>query len=134
PAVSFELNSEGARKFSDVTGANIGRYLAIVLDNRIISAPRIDGRIGAQGQIFGNFTTQSAQDLALVLRSGALPAKLDYLQEQTIGATLGAASIRKGMIASLFGLMSNLFTSIFVSKTLYEMVLSGRQQVQTLSI
>ena len=74
-------------------------------DNRVFSAPRIDGRITDQGQIFGSFTPQEANDLALVLRSGALPARLDYLQEQTIGASLGADAIRSGIIASVVGLM-----------------------------
>jgi preprotein translocase subunit SecD len=104
PAVSFSLNSEGARKFAQVTGANIGRQLAIILDNRVFSAPTIESRINDQGRINGSFTSQEAQDLALVLRSGALPARLDYLQEQTIGPSLGADSIRSGVIASLVGL------------------------------
>jgi preprotein translocase subunit SecD len=105
PAVSFTLSGDGARRFGQVTEQNIGRYLAIVLDNRVFSAPRIDGRITDQGQIYGSFTPQEANDLALVLRSGALPARLDYLQEQTIGASLGADAIRSGVIASVVGLL-----------------------------
>ena len=105
PAVSFNLSADGARRFGQVTEQNIGRYLAIVLDGRVFSAPRIDGRITDQGQIYGSFTQQEASDLALVLRSGALPARLDYLQEQTIGPTLGADSIRSGVIASVVGLL-----------------------------
>jgi preprotein translocase subunit SecD len=105
PAVSFTLSGDGARRFGQVTEQNIGRYLAVVLDNRVDTAPRIDGRITDQGQIFGNFTQQEASDLALVLRSGALPARLDYMSEQTIGASLGADSIRSGVVASVVGLL-----------------------------
>ena len=104
PDVDFTLTNEGARKFGKATGENIGRYLAIVLDGQIRSAPRIDGRITDQGQITGGFSTQEATDLALVLRSGALPASLTYLEERTIGPTLGADSIRSGVMASLVGL------------------------------
>jgi preprotein translocase subunit SecD len=105
PAVSFSLNQEGARKFGQVTGANIGRQLAIILDSRVFSAPVIESRITDEGRINGSFTSQEAQDLSLVLRSGALPAQLTYLQEQAIGPTLGADSIRSGVIASLAGLV-----------------------------
>jgi preprotein translocase subunit SecD len=105
PAVSFSLNQDGARKFGDVTGNNIGRQLAIVLDNRIFSAPRIDGRITDEGQIYGSFTSQEAQDLSLVLRSGALPASLTYLEERTVGPSLGADSIRAGVTAAAGGLV-----------------------------
>jgi preprotein translocase subunit SecD len=104
PAVGFTLNSSGAASFARVTGENIGRFLAIVLDKSVQSAPRINGRIAADGQIAGGFTQEEAQDLALILRSGALPATLTYLQEQTIGPTLGADSIRAGVLASLAGL------------------------------
>ena len=71
---SFTLTNEGSRKFGKVTGDNIGRSLAIVLDNRVVSAPRIDGRITSDGIIYGSFTTQEVADLSLTLRSGALPA------------------------------------------------------------
>ena len=105
PAVGFTLNSSGAASFARVTGENIGRFLAIVLDKTVQSAPRINGRIAADCQIAGGFTQEEAQDLALILRSGALPATLTYLQEQTIGPTLGADSIRSGVLASLAGLL-----------------------------
>jgi preprotein translocase subunit SecD len=111
PAVGFTLNSSGAASFARVTGENIGRFLAIVLDKTVQSAPRINGRIAADGQIAGGFTQEEAQDLALILRSGALPATLTYLQEQTIGPTLGADSIRSGVLASVAGL---LLISIFM--------------------
>jgi preprotein translocase subunit SecD len=105
PAVSFTLNTEGGRRFGTITGENIGRYLAIVLDGRVQSAPRIEGRITTDGRITGSFTQQEVQDLSLVLRSGALPASLTYLEERTIGPTLGADSIRAGVMASLAGLL-----------------------------
>jgi preprotein translocase subunit SecD len=105
PAVSFSLKADGARKFGKATGENVGRQLAIVLDNRIESAPRIDSRITDEGRITGHFTQKEAQDLSLVLRSGALPASLTYLQEETVGATLGADSVRAGLIASLCSLL-----------------------------
>jgi preprotein translocase subunit SecD len=104
PAVSFSLKPDGATKFGNFTGANIGRYLAIVLDKRVVSAPVIEGRITDEGRLSGNFTQQEASDLALTLRSGALPASLTYLYERTIGPSLGADSIRAGIISSLVGL------------------------------
>ena len=105
PAVSFSLNREGSRKFGNVTGANIGRRLAIILDGRVQSAPTIEGRITDEGRIYGTFTQQEAADLSLVLRSGALPASLTYLEERTVGPTLGRDSIRAGVYASITGLL-----------------------------
>ncbi|MEO5898327.1 MAG: protein translocase subunit SecD [Vicinamibacterales bacterium] len=105
PAVRFTLTSEGARKFGKITGENIGRSLAIVLDNRVQSAPRIDGRITDEGRISGSFTTEEVSDLSLVLRSGALPASLTYLEERVVGPSLGADSIRSGVMASVVGLV-----------------------------
>ena len=105
PAVRFMLTTDGARKFGRLTGDNIGRQLAIILDNRVFSAPRIDGRITDEGRIYGRFTTEEVNDLSLVLRSGALPATMSYLEEQVIGPTLGADSIRSGVLASLAGLV-----------------------------
>ena len=105
PAVHFELKSQGAQKFGKLSGENIGRYLAIVLDNRVVSAPRLEGRITDQGRISGGFTSESANDLALTLKSGALPASLTYLEEEVVGPTLGADSIRSGVIASTVGLV-----------------------------
>src|SRR5687767_8276602 len=83
PAVQFSLTNEGSRKFGKVTGENIGRYLAIILDKRIQSAPRIEGRIDDEGRIYGAFTTEEVNDLSLKLRSGALPASMSYLEERT---------------------------------------------------
>ncbi len=105
PAVSFTLSSEGAEKFADFTGKNVGRDLSIVLDGRVESVARIDDRIRGEGRISGNFTNEEVQNLSLILRSGSLPAKLNYLEEQTIGPSLGADSIRSGIIASLVGLL-----------------------------
>jgi preprotein translocase subunit SecD len=87
-----------------VTGDNIGRALAIILDNRVQSAPRIEGRITDNGRIYGSFTQEQVADLALVLNSGALPASMSYLEERVIGPTLGQDSIRAGVMASLTGL------------------------------
>jgi preprotein translocase subunit SecD len=104
PAVSFSLNNEGGRKFGKVTSENIGRSLAIILDGRVQSAPRIESRINNEGRITGSFTNEEVQNLSLVLRSGALPATLTYLAERTIGPSLGADSIRSGVTASVVGL------------------------------
>jgi preprotein translocase subunit SecD len=105
PAVSFTLSSEGGRKFGNVTGENMGRQLAIILDGRVQSAPAIQGRITTDGRITGSFTNEEVNNLSLILRSGALPAKLDYLSERTIGPSLGADSIRSGIWASTVGLL-----------------------------
>jgi preprotein translocase subunit SecD len=114
PAVSFTLNNDGARKFGAFTGANVGKLLAIVLDGKVQSAATIEMRINADGRITGSFTQQEAADLALVLRSGALPANLDYLEQRTVGPTLGADSIRAGLTASLAGLcMVALFVLVY---------------------
>jgi preprotein translocase subunit SecD len=104
PAVSFSLNQEGARKFGTATEQNIGRQLAIILDNRVFSAPVVQSRISDEGRISGSFTQQEAQDLSLTLRSGALPASLTYLEERTVGPSLGADSIKAGVTAGVGGL------------------------------
>lgn len=104
PAVGFSLKADGAVKFGNATGQNIGRRLAIILDNRVHSAPTIEGRITDEGRISGSFTQQEAADLSLTLRSGALPASLTYLEERTVGPTLGQDSIRAGVMASVVGL------------------------------
>jgi preprotein translocase subunit SecD len=105
PDISFRFDSIGAKRFGEATRANIGHPFAIVLDNKVISAPVIQSAImGGSGQITGNFTTQSAQDLALLLRAGALPAPIKILEERTVGPGLGADSIKAGATASLIGL------------------------------
>lgn len=105
PAVSFTLKPAGARQFGEVTGANIGRLLAVVLDGTVQSVARIDNRITTEGRILGTFTQQDVQNLALILRSGSLPAPLVYLAEETIGASLGADAIRAGVFSCTAGLV-----------------------------
>lgn len=104
PAVHFSLTPEGARKFGEYTAAHIGDRMAIVLDNKVRSAPSIRSRIDDSGIIEGSFTVQSAEDLALVLRAGALPASITYLEERTVGPSLGRDSIVRGIRAGLVGL------------------------------
>jgi preprotein translocase subunit SecD len=102
--VSFKFNTSGARKFAQVTQENVGKPFAIVLDNQVISAPVIrEPILGGAGQISGNFTAQSATDLAILLRAGALPAPLTIIEERTVGPGLGADSIAKGKISSYVG-------------------------------
>ena len=106
PAVSFSFDTIGAKQFGDATRDNVGRIFAIILDNEVISAPRIQSAItGGNGIITGSFTVQATQDLALLLRAGALPAPVEYLEERTVGPGLGADSILAGEIASVLGLI-----------------------------
>ena len=103
--VNFALSPEAARRFGPFTEQNKGRQMAIVLDHRVYSAPVINGRIDDSGLIEGNFSQESAHDLALVLRAGALPASIKYLEERTVGPSLGADSIRHGVQASILSLV-----------------------------
>lgn len=104
PAVSFRFNPSGARRFGDYTAANVGQLFAIVLDNEVISAPRINQHIpGGSGIITGNFTVESSTNLAVLLRAGALPAGMTFLEERTIGPELGQDSIEAGRIAAVIG-------------------------------
>jgi protein-export membrane protein SecD len=104
PVVSFRFDAEGAKRFADATRANVGKPFAIVLDNKVISAPVIrEAILGGSGIISGSFTVQSASDLALLLRAGALPAPITILEERTVGPGLGADSIRAGATASIVG-------------------------------
>lgn len=103
--VSFQFDSLGARKFADLTRENIGKQFAMVLDNKVISAPSIHEPIpGGRGQISGNFTIQSANDLAVLMRAGALPATLKIMEEKTIGPSLGSDSIAAGQLATLLSI------------------------------
>jgi preprotein translocase subunit SecD len=104
PAVGFSLTRDGGAKFGKLTGDNIGRPLAVLLDNRVQQVATIEDRITDEGRIHGSFTQQEVQDISLMLRSGALPASLTYLEERTVGPTLGADSIRAGVTASVGGL------------------------------
>ncbi len=105
PAVSFTFNAEGAKKFGQLTGANIGKNLAIVLDNTIQSAPTVQSRITKDGQITGSFSPEEARALAIVLKAGALPAPVKVIEKKTIGPTLGEDSIKSGLSASLYALV-----------------------------
>jgi preprotein translocase subunit SecD len=132
PVVNFRFNTSGARKFSEATLANVGQPFAIVLDQKVISAPVIREPItGGSGQISGSFTVQAANDLAILLRAGALPAPLTIIEERTVGPGLGADSIAKGELAAyvgsilviifmlltyrLFGLFANIAVAINVA-------------------
>ena len=111
PAIGFSMNREGAIKFGKLTGDNVNKLLAVILDNRIETVATIQERINDEGRIHGNFTTEEAAEKALILRSGALPAGLTYLEERTIGPSLGADSIRAGVLASVGGLA---FVALFM--------------------
>lgn len=145
--VTFRLNALGARKFCDVTRKHVNEPFAIVLDNEIISAPRINEPIcGGSGQISGNFDVREANDLALLLRAGALPADLTVVEERTVGPSLGADSVAAGKTASiialvfvllfmlgsygLFGLFANL--ALLVNISLILALLSSMQATLTL--
>jgi preprotein translocase subunit SecD len=107
-AVSFTLNSDGGARFEQVTGDNIGKQIAIILDKKVQSAPGIEDKISrAQGGIIrGRFTPQEADDLVIILKAGALPAGIKYLEERTIGPALGADSIRQGLVAGLVAIFA----------------------------
>ncbi len=107
PQVQFELSRAGGRRFSQVTGQHVGEYLAIVLDGEVMSAPVIRDRIGSRGQIeMGAGTAmEEARDLALVLRAGALPAKINIIEERTVGPSLGQDSIEQGELAGTVGII-----------------------------
>ena len=104
PDIQFSLTPTGAQKFGQATGENVGRRLAVILDGTVESAPVINSRITDQGVIQGSFSQEEADTLAKVLRAGALPATLNFLQEQTVGASLGKDSIRSGVLASAAGM------------------------------
>jgi len=112
PVVNFRLTTGGARKFGEVTAKNVGVRFAIVLDSVVISAPVIRQPIlGGSGQISGSFTVESANELAILLRAGSLPAKLTIVEERTVGASLGADSIRAGIAASI---VATVFIAVFM--------------------
>jgi preprotein translocase subunit SecD len=104
PNIEFRFNGQGARRFADATIQNVGKRFAIVIDNRVISAPVIQTPItGGSGEITGTFTVESANNLAVMLNSGALPAKLNVIEQRTVGAELGADAIRAGQISLAIG-------------------------------
>jgi len=112
PIVQFRFNGVGARRFGEVTSQNIGKRFAIVLDKKVISAPVIQGAImGGSGQIFGHFTAESANDLAVLLRAGALPTQLIVQEQRTVGAELGADAVKAGTVSAVVGLVA---TAVFM--------------------
>lgn len=117
PAVGFELTGRASEVFAKATEQNIGRRLAIVLDKRVISAPVIRSRISDRGQISGNFTAEEAKELAIVLRAGALPTKVQFLQESVVGPSLGRDAIEQGIKAGIAGFLLLVFVLIARYKT-----------------
>jgi preprotein translocase subunit SecD len=111
--INFNLSAEAARRFGPFTEQNKGRNMAIVLEKKVYSAPVIQSRIDDSGRIDGNFSQESAHDLALVLRAGALPASIKYLEERTVGPSLGADSIRHGVQASVLSLLVVMVFMVF---------------------
>jgi preprotein translocase subunit SecD len=111
--VNFVLTQEAAKRFGPFTEANINRQLAIVLDHHVDSAPNINGKIEDNGMIEGSYTQESAHDLAQVLRAGALPASIKYLEQRTVGPSLGADSIRHGVQASILSLIAVMVFMLF---------------------
>lgn len=147
PIVTFRFNNNGARRFGQATQQNVGRPFAIVLDNEVISAPVIrEPILGGSGQISGTFTVQQANDLAILLRAGALPAPLNVIEERTVGAGLGQDSVEAGILAAyvgsglvlvymfitygLFGLFANIALILNIGMILG--ILSGLQATLTL--
>ncbi|MEA2603941.1 MAG: preprotein translocase subunit SecD [Acidobacteriota bacterium] len=116
PMVEFTLTPNGAQAFGELTGQNVGNGLAIVLDGRVVSAPVIKSRITDRGSIEGNFTQQEVQDLVTVLKSGALPAGITYLEERTVGPALGRDSIRDGVRAGIVGTLLVVLTMLVYYK------------------
>lgn len=115
PIINFTLNSSGARIFGDFTGKNVGKRLAVVLDGKVYSAPNIRERIGGgSGQISGGFSTIEAGNVAIALRSGALPASVDLLEKRSVGPSLGADSIQASMVALISG-----FLAVFIFMIIY---------------
>jgi preprotein translocase subunit SecD len=113
PDVRFTLTGEGGRRFAAFTGAHVGEKLAVVLDNKVIEVATIQEQIHDEGRITGGFTEQQTQDLSLTLRSGALPAGIKYLEERTVGPSLGADSIRAGVRAALVGMIAVMVFMLF---------------------
>jgi len=111
--VSFTLSNDGASRFGPFTERNIGRLLGVALDNRLRSVATLQGRIDDSGRITGQFSLEEASDLALVLRSGSLPASIKYLEERTVGPSLGADSIRAGLSAVLAGFLGVVLFMLF---------------------
>ncbi|MFL5298307.1 MAG: protein translocase subunit SecD [Phenylobacterium sp.] len=115
PVVEFRMNGTGARRFADITRQNIGKRFAIVLDKKVISAPVIEGVIpGGSGRITGNFTQESANDLAVLLRAGALPAPMKVEEQRTVGAELGADAVKAGTTSAVVGLVATMVFMLLI--------------------
>ena len=118
PIITFRFNQSGARKFGRYTSNNVGRPFAILLDGKVLSAPNIrEPILGGSGQISGSFTPETANNLAIQLRSGALPAKLTIVEERTVGPSLGADSIKSGTSAFIYGVIATIILTIFMYGT-----------------
>ena len=113
PEVGFVFGGKGADLFAEITENNIGKRLAIILDNKVQSAPTIQSRIYGSGRIEGNFDVEEAKDLAIVLRAGALPAPIEVIEDRTVGPSLGQDSIRSGKRASLYGMLLVVIFMVF---------------------
>jgi len=113
PDVKFDLTGEGGRRFAAFTGSHVGEKLAVVLDNKVMEVATIQEQIHDQGRISGGFSDQQTRDLALTLRSGALPAGIKYLEERTVGPSLGADSIRAGVRAAIVGMVAVMVFMLF---------------------
>jgi protein-export membrane protein SecD len=109
PTINFTFNKDGAKIFERLTGDNIGKYLAIVLDGVVHSAPVIESRISATGEIKGSYTMEEARNLAIILRAGALPAPVNIIEKRVVGPDLGEDSIKKGLTASVVGFLLVIF-------------------------
>jgi len=141
PVVTFRFDGLGARRFGDATTQNIGKRFAIVLDGKVISAPVIQGAItGGSGQITGNFTAESANDLALLLRAGALPAPLVVVEQRTVGAELGADAVRAGQISTGVGFVAILvfmllsYGLLFGGISVAALIVNGLLIIATMSL
>lgn len=140
PSIDFRFNGTGASRFASATAQNVGKRFAIVLDNKVISAPRINEPItGGSGQITGNFTQEDATNLALLLRSGALPAPMKVVEQRTVGAELGADAINKGKVSLAIGTVA-IFIFIILAYGLFgtfaaaALVLNGLLMAAALSV
>jgi preprotein translocase subunit SecD len=140
PDINFRLNGQGARRFAEVSSANIGKRFAIVLDNKVISAPTIQSAItGGSGEITGSFTPEEAANLSLLLRSGALPAPLKVQEQRTVGAELGADAVQKGEVSLAIGVAA-IFVFIVLAYGLFglfaaaALVVNGLMLIATLSL
>jgi len=141
PVVTFRFNGQGARRFGDISSQNIGHRFAIVLDKKIISAPVIQSAItGGSGQITGNFTEESANELAILLRAGALPAPLKVEEQRTVGAELGADAVKAGAISGVVGLagvivfMIGMYGWLFGGISLLGLIVNGLMIVAFMSL